>query len=67
MKIQEMHIGQRVRDINTGWEFIVTGAGVINLDMDSPYVYCDFEGNPGDAFEYDPEELEEVKDGEKKD
>lgn len=60
MKIQELHIGQKVREKNTGWEFIVVGIGVLNLDMDSPYVYCDFEGNEGDSFEYEPEELEEI-------
>ena len=60
MKIQELHIGQRVRDIKTGWEMTVVGLGVINLDMDSPYVYCDFEGNEGDMWEYEPDELEAV-------
>ena len=60
MTIQELHIGQRVRDIRMGWEMTVTCLGVINLDMDSPYVYCDFEGNCGDVFEYEPEELEAV-------
>lgn len=63
MRIQDIHVGQRVRDIKTNWELIVVGVGVINLDMDSPYVYCDFEGNEGDVWEYDPEELEAVEDG----
>ena len=61
MKIEEMRIGQRVRDIKTGWEMTVTGLGVINLDLDNPYVYCDFEGNEGDVWEYEPEDLEEVQ------
>lgn len=61
MKIQDIHIGQRVRDIKTNWEMTVVGVGVLNLDMDSPYVYCDFEGNQGDAWEYAPEELEAME------
>ena len=60
MKIQDIHVGQKVRDINTNWEMIVVGVGVINLDMDGAYVYTDFAGNVGDAFEYTPEELEPV-------
>lgn len=60
MKIQDLHIGQKVRDVNTKWELIVTGLGVLNIDMDSPYVYCDFKGNEGDAWEYSPEELEPI-------
>lgn len=61
MRIQDIHVGQKVRDINTNWEMIVVGVGVINLDMDGAYVYTDFEGNVGDAFEYTPEELESVE------
>ena len=60
MKIEEMHIGQRVRDINTGWEMTVVGLGVLNLDMEGPYVYVDFEGNAGEMWEYKPEELEPI-------
>lgn len=60
MKIQDIYIGQKVRDIKTNWEMTVVGVGVINLDMDGAYVYTDFEGNVGDAFEYTPEELEPV-------
>lgn len=54
MRIQDIHIGQRVRDINTDWELVVVGLGVLNLDMDAPYVYCDFKGNVGDTWEYKP-------------
>lgn len=61
MKIQDMHIGQRVRDIETRWELTVVGLGVLNLDMDSPYVYVDFKGNEGELWEYDPDELEAVE------
>ena len=60
MRIQDIHVGQKVRDIKTNWEMTVVGVGVINLDMDGAYVYTDFEGNVGDAFEYTPEELEPV-------
>lgn len=60
MRIQDIHVGQKVRDIETNWEMTVVGVGVINLDMDGAYVYTDFEGNVGDAFEYIPEELEPV-------
>lgn len=56
-----MHIGQRVRDIKTGWEMTVTGLNVLNLYLDRPNVYCDFEGNEGDVWEYKPEELEQVR------
>lgn len=66
MKIEEMHIGQRVRDIVTGWEMTIVVLGVLNLDMDGPYVYVDFEGNEGGVIEYKPEDLEEVKDGKEK-
>ena len=61
MKIEEMHIGQKVREKNHQFEMTVVCLGVISIDMRSPYVYCDFEGNDGDVFEYEPEELEEVK------
>lgn len=61
MRIQDIHIGQKVRDIKTNWEMTVVGVGVLNLDMDSPYVYTDFEGNEGDFWEYEPEELEPVE------
>lgn len=60
MKIQEMHIGQRVRDIVTGWEMTVVGLGVLNIDMDGPYVYVDFEGNEGGIDEYKPEDFEPI-------
>lgn len=64
MKIQDIHIGQRVRDIRTRWEFIVVTVGVLNIDLDSPYVYCDFEGNEADSFEYTPDELEAIEEDE---
>lgn len=60
MKIQDIRVGQKVRDKSTGWEMIVTVVGVVSIDMDDPYVYCDFEGNEGDVWEYSPEELEAV-------
>lgn len=60
MKIQDIHVGQKVRDIKTNWEMTVVGVGVVNLDMDGAYVYTDFEGNEGDTWEYTPEELEPV-------
>lgn len=60
MKIQDIHVGQRVRDINTKWEMTVVGVGVLNLDMDGAYVYTDFENNVGEVWEYTPEELEPV-------
>lgn len=56
-----MRIGQRVRDIKTGWEMTVIGIVVANLDLDNPEVYCDFEKNEGDVWEYEPEDLEQVK------
>lgn len=62
MKIEDIRIGQRVRDVNTNWEMVVVGVGVLNLDMDAPYVYTDFEGNEGDLWEYAPDELEPVED-----
>lgn len=61
MKIQDIHIGQKVREIKTDWVMIVVGVGVLNLDMEGAYVYTDFEGNVGDVWEYSPEELEPVK------
>lgn len=61
MKIQDFHVGQRVRDKVTHWEFVVVGVGVLNLDMDGAYVYVDFEGNEGDMWEYEPDELEIVE------
>lgn len=61
MKIQDIHIGQKVRDIKTNWEMIVVGVGVLNLDMDGAYVYTDFEGNVGEMWEYTPEELEPLE------
>lgn len=61
MKIEDIRIGQRVREIKTGWESTVVGAGVVNLDMDYPYVYTDFDGNEGGVWEYEPDELEPVE------
>lgn len=61
MKIQDFRIGQKVRDVKTKWELIVVGIGVLNLDMDGAYVYTDFEGNVGDMWEYEPDELEIVE------
>lgn len=59
--IKDFRIGQRVRDIKTQWEMTVVGLGVVNLDMDYPYVYTDFEGNEGEMWEYAPEELEIIE------
>lgn len=61
MKIQDIYVGQKVRDVDTNWEMVVIGVGVINLDMDGAYVYTDFDGNEGEAWEYAPEELEPVE------
>lgn len=60
MRIQDIRIGMKVRDINTNWEFIVVGVGVLNLDMDGAYVYVDFRENEGEIWEYSPEELEPI-------
>lgn len=60
MRIQDIRIGMKVRDINTNWEFIVVGVGVLNLDMDGAYVYVDFRENVGEIWEYSPEELEPI-------
>lgn len=61
MKIEEIHIGQKVREKNNKFEMVVVSVGVLSIYMGGAYVYCDFEGNEGDVLEYKPEELEEVE------
>ncbi|HEY8366414.1 MAG TPA: hypothetical protein VIL57_04615 [Bacteroidia bacterium] len=53
MTIQEIRIGDKVQDRN-GFEF-----EVVSLFKDGT-VYCDFEGNEGDVWEFKVEELERV-------
>lgn len=59
MKIQEMHIGQKVRDIKTKFEFEVVVLGINELG--DPYVIGHSDENGGDFQMFKPEELEEVK------
>lgn len=61
MKIEEMHIGQKVRDKKTKYEYILVGLGVISVGMESPYVVCDYLGNRDARYEFSPNELEDVE------
>lgn len=51
----------RVRDRHTKFEFVVVSFGA-GIDGRDAWVYCDFEGNEGDVWEFVPEDLEDAED-----
>lgn len=62
MKIEDLRIGMKVCEIGTRFPMIVTGIFSTLDDMaaNKGTVYCDFEGNEGDIWEVDINELEVV-------
>lgn len=60
MKLEELRYGMKVREKNTKFEFIVVAFGG-GLHGENPWVYCDFEENEGDVWEYEPEDLEPIE------
>jgi hypothetical protein len=61
MDIREIRWGMKVRDRHTKFEFVVVSFGA-GIDGRDAWVYCDFEGNEGDVWEFVPEDLEDAED-----
>lgn len=53
MTIRDLHIGDKVRDKRTGWEFVITGLWINFYDENSYEITCDFEGNESDPWEFE--------------
>lgn len=62
MKITELKIGDRVQEIDTRFPMTVVGlhSTLEDLKTGKGTVSLDFEGNEGDMWEYEAEELERV-------
>lgn len=62
MKITELKIGDRVQEIDTRFPMTVVGlhSTLDELKKGKGYVYLDFDGNEGDMWECEAEELERV-------
>lgn len=60
MKITELNIGDRVQEKSTRFPMTVVGLYSTFDDLKSGTVDLDFEGNEGDVWECEAEELERV-------
>ncbi len=62
MKITELNIGDRVQEIDTRFPMTVVGlhSTLEDLKTGKGTVSLDFEGNEGDVWECEAEELERV-------
>ena len=60
MKITELNIGDRVQEKRTRFPMTVVGLYSTLNDLKSGTVNLDFEGNEGDWWECEAEELERV-------
>ena len=60
MKITDLTIGDRVQEKHTRFPMIVVGLYSTLDDLKSGTVNLDFEGNEGDWWECEAEELERV-------
>lgn len=62
MKITELNIGDRVQEIDTRFPMTVVGlhSTLDELKKGKGYVYLDFDGNEGDMWECEVDELELV-------
>lgn len=60
MKINELHIGDIVCQKNDRFPMVVVHSTLDELKKGKGYVYLDFEGNEGDWWECEADELELV-------
>lgn len=62
MKITELNIGDRVQEIDTRFLMVVVGlhSTLDDIEKGKGTVSLDFEGNEGDMWECEAEELERV-------
>ena len=62
MKITELNIGDRVQEIDTRFPMTVVGlhSTLEDIEKGKGTVSLDFEGNEGDVWECEAEELERV-------
>lgn len=62
MKITELNIGDRVQEIDTRFPMTVVGlhSTLDDIEKGKGTVSLDFEGNEGDMWECEAEELERV-------
>ena len=62
MKITELNIGDRVQEIDTRFPMTVVGlhSTLEDIEKGKGTVSLDFEGNEGDMWECEAEELERV-------
>lgn len=62
MTIKDLHIGDKIRDKRTKWEFVVCGLWQNPYNENSIEIVCDFEGNEGDVWTFeDIDEIELIK------
>lgn len=66
LRVTDIRVGDKVRDKQTGFEFIVTGIfWSLYCSPTEATIYVDFEENEGDLFEYELQELELIDEKEK--
>lgn len=61
MKITELNIGDVICDKNNKFAMTVVGFFADSQDRTKGVVYLDFEGNEGDVWEEDVEDIELIK------
>lgn len=66
LRVTDIRVGDKVRDKQTGFEFIVTGIfWSLYCSPTEATIYADFKENEGDLFEYELQELELIDEKEK--
>lgn len=62
LKVTDLRIGDKVRDKNTGFAFIVVGIfWDLSEELTEGTLYLDYEGNKGRTLELELEEVELVE------
>lgn len=64
LKVQDLRIGDKVREKKTGFEFIVTSIfWSLDCTPTEATIYADFKDNPADPWEFELDEIELAEKG----